>query len=178
MRQLAILAALAGLSVISPAAAQSWSLGVGVEYGDPGYYGPPPGYYGPPPAYYGPPPVYVYEAPPPVYVYEAPPAVYVPAPPPAVPSAVSPDAVFDGLERAGYRQFGPMAFRDGVYKLNAVNRDGERVALEVSALTGAVEREILLGGRQATVAPAPVQAAPRSAPQPAPQTDKDPLVVY
>jgi hypothetical protein len=147
--------ALIAVAGLSPASAQSWSVGVGFGYGEPGYYGPPP-----------------------VYVYEEPPLVYAPAPPPMVHSAVSPDAVFDALERAGYREFSPMAFRDGVYKLNAVNRRGDLVALEVSALTGAVEREFIIGARQAVRVPAPVPVAPPAASQAPSKPQRDPLVVY
>lgn len=147
--------ALIAVAGLSPASAQSWSVGVGFGYGEPGYYGPPP-----------------------VYVYEEPPLVYAPAPPPMVHSAVSPDAVFDALERAGYREFSPMAFRDGVYKLNAVNRGGDLVALEVSALTGVVEREFIIGARQAVRVPTPVPGVPPAAPQAPSKPERDPLVVY
>lgn len=155
-------AVLATLGWLSPALGQSWSFGVGIDYGVP-VYGPPP--------FYGPPPVYGA----PGYSYQEPPVVYAPPP---VARAVPPDTIFDLLEDAGYHDFGPMAFRDGVYKLDAVNGRGDLVSLEVSAITGAVEREYLLAGREA--APALQQAPPlapaRSAPS-APQGD-DPLVVY
>ena len=170
MSRAAVLAgALIAFTAISSAAAQSWSVGVGVGYGEPAYYDPPPVYlYAHPPVLYEQPPV----------VYAPPPVVYAPAP---VRSAVSPDAVFDALERAGYGDFGPMAFRDGVYKLNAVNHRGDVVALEVSALSGAVEREFLLqpGRPVVNVAPAaPITSPPASA-SPAPRTSGgDPLVVY
>jgi hypothetical protein len=165
---------------LSPAGAQSWSVGVGVGYGEPpGYYGPPPAYlYEQPPVLYSPPPVY---APPPV-VYAPPPVAYAPAP--AVRSAVSPDAVFDALERAGYRELSPMAFRDGVYKLNAVNRRGDLVALEVSALSGEVEREFVLDGARRPVPPVVPHAArpaavnPPTASQAPKPGSQDPLVVY
>lgn len=164
MKKLAILAfAAAAFAGLSEASAQ-WSVRVGIGFGEPGYYGPPPVYYGPPPVYYGPPPV---------YVYEEPPILYAPQP---IPSAVPADAVFDALERAGYREFSPMAFRDGVYKLNAVNRGGDLVALEVSALTGQVEREYLIGSRQAAVPVAP-PTPPRAPAQPS-RPGQDPLVVY
>lgn len=158
---------LTSVAVLSPAAAGSWSVGVGVGFGEPGYYGPPPVYY---------------DAPPP-YVYEQPPPVYVPAPPPpVVRSSVSPDAVFDALERSGYREFSPMAFREGVYKLNATNRRGDLVALEVSALDGQVEREFILrrghsSARVISPAPRPVPRVPRAAPEPS-GVSGDPLVVY
>ena len=158
LRSSVLAVALFMLAGLSPASAQ-WSFGVGVEYGAPGYHTPP-GYYGPPPG----------------YVYEQPPAVYVPAQP--VPSAVPPDVVFDMLERAGYREFSPMAFRDGVYKLNAVNRRGDLVALEVSALTAAVEVEYLIAARRTAISPAQ-PPAPMPVPQaPADQDSDDPLVVY
>lgn len=163
MSRAVLAGALIALTALSPAAAQSWGVGVGVGYGGP--------------AYYGPPPVYLYEEPP--IVYEQPPVLYAPAP--VVRSAVSPDAVFDALERAGYREFSPMAFRDGVYKLNAVNHRGDLVALEVSALSGAIEREYLLAARRpiARVAP-PVLApiAPSSTPRVPRARGEDPLVVY
>jgi hypothetical protein len=155
----AILAALTFVAGHSSASAQSW---------------PPPGYrYGEPPVVYAP-------APPPAVYVPAPPVVYVPAPAPEVRSAVSPDAVFDALERAGYREFSPMAFRDGVYKLNAVNRRGDLVALEVSVLDGQVEREFILEARRA--APDVPPQLPRRLPVAPPPTpvapSEDPLVVY
>jgi hypothetical protein len=156
---------LMAVSILSPAAAQSWSVGVGVGIGGPDYYGPPPVYYGAPPP----------------YVYEQPPVVYMPAP--GVRSSISPDAVFDTLERSGYRDFSPMAFRDGVYKLNAVNRRGDLVALEVSALDGAVEREYILSAQHSVSRVAPRVRAPShseppaSSPAPASPT-QDPMVVY
>ncbi len=160
---------LAAVAALSPAGAQSWSVGVGVGFGGPAYYGPPPVYYGPAPAYR-------YEQPPPV--------VYMPAPAPVVRSSLPPDAIFDALDRGGYSNFSPMAFRDGVYKLNAVNRRGDLVALEVSALDGRVEREFILtaGHRVLRAAPdvrRPIPAAPPppAAPRP-PATSADPLVVY
>lgn len=146
----------------SPAFAQSW--GVGVEFGGPGYYGPPPVIYAPPRAY---------------EYYEAPPVVYLPAPEMIVPQAVPPDVIFDNLETAGYSDFSPMAFREGVYKLNAVNRRGDLVALEVSLITGDVEREIILQRRRTlrtTAVPPP--AAPPPHPSEANEPARDPLVVY
>src|SRR5262245_35623438 len=105
MLRVAIFAgSLSALAMLSSATAASWSVGVGVGFGGPGYYGPPP-------VYYAAPPPYVYEQPPPVYA--------APPPPPIVHSSLSPDAIFDALESSGYREFSPMAFRDGVYKLNA-----------------------------------------------------------
>ena len=164
-RQALIVAAfLAAFGGLSPVYAQSWSFGVGVDYGVP--------IYGPPPVY-GAPPVYG------VPVYGEPPVIYAPAP---VPRAVPPDTVFDLLEQDGYRDFGPMAFRDGVYKLNAVNIRGDLVSLEVSAITGAVEREYLVAGREAAAIPqpdpAPSLAAPPSAAPGSPNNREDPLVIY
>ena len=151
MPQRALVAASLAVLGLSPALAQSWSFGFGVEYGVPLYYGPPP-----------------------VYVYEQPPAVLLPPPP--ILSSVPPDVVFDNLERAGYHNFGPMAFRDGVYKLSAVNGRGDLVSLEVSAITGAVEREYVLAGRGAAELPHPVPP-PAVAPPPGAPSE-DPLVVY
>lgn len=151
LRSSVLAAALFMLAGLSPTSAQ-WSFGVGVEYGAP-VYGPPP-----------------------VYAYEEPPVLYAPAQP--IPSAVPPDVVFDMLERAGYREFSPMAFRDGVYKLNAVNRRGDLVALEVSALTGAVEIEYLIAARRAAISPAQPPPPARVPQAPARQQGDDPLVVY
>jgi hypothetical protein len=159
---LACLFAIGGLS----AASAQVSVGVGVEFGGP--------------VYYGPPPVYLYEQPPPYGYVPAPPAlVYAP---PEVPAAVPPDVVFDNLEEDGYSELGPMAFRDGVYKLSAVNPDGELVALEVSVLTGEVEIERIIGSRQAAAPLVPRRRAPAPAPAPAlpppPENGRDPLVIY
>jgi len=159
MLRAAVFAVFIVLAGLSPAAAQ-WSVGVGIEFGGP--------------AYYGPPPVYLYEQPPTYYAPAPPPVVYAPA---QIPSAVPPDVVFDKLDRAGYRELGPMAFRDGVYKLSAVNRHGDFVALEVSALTGSVERETVIGARRAAIPPAPPPAPTRHAPPPG-DAGRDPLVVY
>ena len=146
-----VLGAVLALQGLSPATAQM-SFGVGIEFGGP--------------AYYGPPPFYVYEQPPPI-IYG----------PPEAPSAVPPDVVFDMLDRAGYRELGPMAFRDGVYKLDAVNRNGELVALEISVLTGEVEIERILG-RQVAVPLPPPPAPVEAPPPPQPEPGRDPLVVY
>jgi hypothetical protein len=162
----AVFAALVSLVGLSPASAQ-WSVGVGVEFGDPTYYGPPP-------VYYGPPPIYLYEQPSSYYAPVPPPIVYAPA---HIPSAVPPDVVFDNLVESGYRELSPMAFRDGVYKLSAVNRHGDLVALEVSALTGSVERESVIGAGQAAILPAPPPTFAEPAP-PAGDEGRDPLVVY
>ena len=160
----AMLICFAGLS---PASAQL-SVGVGIEFGGPDYYGPPPVYYGPPPGY-------LYEQPPTYYAPAPPPVVYAPA---RIPSAVSPDVVFDNLEDAGYREFGAMAFRDGVYKLSAVNRHGELVALEVSALTGEVEIEKIVGPGTAGAPPVvPPSLNPPVHPSQA-EPGSNPLVVY
>lgn len=155
------------LAALSPASAQL-SVGVGIEFGGPDYYGPPPIYYGPPPGY-------LYEQPPTYYAPAPPPVVYAPA---QIRSAVSPDVVFDNLEDAGYREFGAMAFRDGVYKLSAVNRHGELVALEVSALTGEVEIEKIVGpGTAGAPLVVPPSLAPPIHPSQA-EPGSNPLVVY
>jgi hypothetical protein len=106
------------------------------------------------------------------------------APPPAAAGAFSPDDVFDSLESAGYREFSPMADRGGVYELRAVNPAGDLVALEVSAHTGEIERELILAERPRN-APAAIVApssprAPLSRRQPSrpADEDRDPLVVY
>ena len=102
-------------------------------------------------------------------------------------SSVSPDTIFNLLEDAGYSDFGPMAFRDGVYQLQAVNAHGELVALEVSALDGAVENEYPLAAQamdpRRPRAPHAAAAAPAAGPpsgrqQPPPAAGGDPLVVY
>ncbi len=98
---------------------------------------------------------------------------------------LSPDAVFNALEAAGYREFSPMAPREPVYRLNAVNPRGDLVALEISMFTGQIERERILAVHQRPplrayrAAPAP-QAAPRApaAPPPSDEGGHDPLVVY
>lgn len=162
----AVFAAFISLAAIAPAAAQ-WSIGVGIEFGSPTYYGPPPVYYAPPPGY-------LHEQPPTYYAPAPPPVVYAPA---QIPSAISPDIVFDKLDQAGYRELGPMAFRDGVYKLSAVNRHGDLVALEVSLLTGSVERETVIGARRAAIPPPPPPASTQPAPPPS-AAGRDPLVVY
>ena len=154
-----ILATVFALPALSPAAAQL-SVGVGIEFGGPAY-----------------------DSRPPVFLYEQPPTYYAPAPPPVVyeqqeiPSAVPPNVVFDKLEEVGYRELGPMAFRDGVYKLSAVNRHGEFVALEISVLSGEVEIETIIGRREAAIPPIPppASAAPVS---PEIEPGRDPLVVY
>ena len=152
----------------SPAAAGSWSFGVGVGF--------PPVYYGPPPVYYGPPPV-IYEAvPPPVY-YGPPPVVG--APPAPVLQIRDPGAVLGELEHAGYRELGPMAHRGPLYKLRALNPGGDLVALEISAYTGEIERELILQARRSEPLPPEPTVAPPEVPQAAPAGDGgDPLVVY
>jgi len=168
--------AMAAISMLSDASAQSWSLGV--EIGGP--------HYPPPPVYlYGRPPVVYAPAPPPVVYAPAPPVYYQPAPP-VLHSSLSPEGIFDALEDAGYSDFGPMAFRDGVYKLQAVNAHGELVGLEVSALDGVVENEYPLDAgviaprrlRAPHAAAAPAGGPPPRRQQPRPAAGGDPLVVY
>jgi hypothetical protein len=99
---------------------------------------------------------------------------------------LSPDAVFDLLDAAGYREFGPMAPREPIYRLNAVNRRGELVALEVSMFTGRIERERVLALRESQPLPAyrpqasvgAPQPVPTPAPRPASPGARDPLVIY
>jgi hypothetical protein len=165
--------ALTAAAIASPAIAGSWGFGVGMEFGGPGYYGPPPGYYGPPPVYYGPPPGPYVAPPPPVYHQ----------PPPVLP-VVTPDAVLDGLEAAGYRNLGPMAERGGLYRLGAVNPRGDVVALEISVYSGAIERELIMEARSASgpqlvQQPVPYAAPPAPAVPPAPSDQqRNPLVIY
>jgi hypothetical protein len=128
----------------------------------------------------------VYEPGPPV-LYDPPVVV---APPPVIVRERSPDEIFDGLEAAGYREFSPMAHRGALYKLNAVNPEGDLVALEISAHTGMIERELILQARHApplAAAPAPAPppqtyaapAAPRPYTPPTPaEPEADPMVVY
>src|SRR3954469_26066113 len=76
--------AMAAISMLSDASAQSWSLGV--EIGGP--------HYPPPPVYlYGRPPVVYAPAPPPVVYAPAPPVYYQPAPP-VLHSSLSPEGIF------------------------------------------------------------------------------------
>ena len=102
-------------------AGSSWSFGFSVA-GPPVYYGPPPVYYEPP---------VVYEPGPPV-LHEEPVVVA----PPVRARERSPDEIFDWLEAAGYREFGPMAHRDPLYKLNAVNPEGDLVGARNLRLYG------------------------------------------
>jgi hypothetical protein len=134
---------------------------VGPYYDPPGYYpygGPPPGYYPYPEAPLG-------------YYGEGRWVTLGPAPRPLDGGVVMPDDVFDLLEAWGYREFGPMARRGPLYRLTAVNPVGDHVALEVSAYSGQIERELIL-----------TEAAPRPRRQPAPRppaaAGRDPLVVY
>ncbi len=98
---------------------------------------------------------------------------------------LSPDAVFNALEAAGYREFGPMAPREPIYRLNAVNPRGDLVALDVSMFTGEIERERVLAFRQrppfradrpASPPPAAAPAAP--SPPPVQGSGHNPLVIY
>jgi hypothetical protein len=136
------------------------SPGVAQSWGD---VGGPPVTYGRPPAAYAMP------------VYRSAP----PAPP------LSPAAVFDALQAAGYREFSPMAPRGAFYKLDAVNRRGDLVALVVSAFTGEIAEERVLAFHPGSAPSAPPQPVPQSAPAaaaappPAPVGNgHNPLVVY
>jgi hypothetical protein len=142
-----------------PAAAQSW--GFGVEVGPPVYYDEPQVYYGPP---------VVYEQPP-VY-YDAPAVV---GPEPRVFHMEAPELVLERLENAGYRELSPMARRGTLYRLNAVDPQGNLVALEISIFTGEIERTRILEARyqapaRAVAAPRPVtvEVAPPRVSRPAP----------
>jgi hypothetical protein len=158
MRTLILMAAFAA-GAVAPAAAQSWGIGVGVEYGPPVFYGPPPVIYYEPPVVVAPPPVY----------YEPPPVVVAPAPP--VIEMVSPDEVFDRLDEAGYTDLAPMAQRGRYYNVRAVDPYGNPVSLEISIHTGEIENKYILesgyAARPAVVAPPAVAAAPPPPPAPA-----------
>ena len=160
LRTAILTATLAAAGMAQPALAQSWGIGVGVEYGPPVFYGPPPVYYdprlGPPPAYYGAPPVVVRRPAP--HFREL------------VPQLVSPDTVLDRLEAAGYREFSPMAHRGGRYKLNAVDPSGDLVALELSTFTGEIESRYVLQ----TVPRPPALARVRPEPEPDPALEPEP----
>ncbi len=160
LRTAILTAALAAAGMAQPASAQSWGVGVGVEYG--------------PPVFYGPPPVIYYDprdVPPPTY-YGQPPVIFAPGGPP-VPQMISPDEMLDRLEAAGYRELSPMAHRGRLYKLNAVDPSGDLVALELSIFTGEIEsRRVLAAQRRAppavrvAPAPAPVRAVAAAPPPP------------
>ena len=160
LRTAILTATLAAAGMAQPALAQSWGIGVGVEYGPPVFYGPPPVYYdprfGPPPAYYRAPPVVVRRPTP--HFREL------------VPQLVSPDTVLDRLEAAGYRELSPMAHRGGLYKLNAVDPSGDLVALELSAFTGEIESRYVLQ----TVPRPPEIARARPEPEPQPELAQEP----
>ena len=96
--------------------------------------------------------------------YGAPPAYYAPGYYPRA-RPISPDAVFNALEAAGYREFGPMAPREPIYQLNAVNPRGDLVALDVSMFTGEIERERILAVHQGRRF-APTGRRPRRGPPP------------
>jgi hypothetical protein len=165
---------------------------VGVGYGPPVYWAPPTIYYD-----YGAPVVveplpgpYSYEEPP--VVYGEPPLVYgeppvIAAPPPESYAEVGPDEVLDALIAVGFSDLQPMARRGSLYRLNAVDPNGKLVALEISVITGEIERVSLLDGRDAATgrpaAPPPRAAAVSPAPSmrdrlAAPRSEPDPLVVY
>ncbi len=144
-------------------------LGVGAAKADPlSVYGPIPGFergLGP-----------YRELPPPHYYGKVPFAVM--GPPPWEMGRVSPDAVFDALERAGYSQFGAMADRRDRYRLRAVNRYGDLVALEISVYTGRIERELVLSERRRPAHQRPPAVHAQPTPPAAAPNGGDPLVVY
>jgi hypothetical protein len=148
----------------TPAAAQSWGFGVGVDTRIP--------IYGAPPVYYedqG--PAIYYEAEPPV-LYGAPPVVVRPGER-RVFRMEAPEVVLDRLDAAGYRDLSPMARRGTLYKLSAVAPEGDVVALEISIFTGEIEREEILQQRRKR--PSRAVAAPkrtRTAAVPAPKPEQ------
>ncbi|MGH6926169.1 MAG: hypothetical protein ACRED5_20775 [Propylenella sp.] len=160
----------AAVGTASTGLAESWGVGVGVGIGAYPHGAPPPGYYpyGPPPPYYGRP---AYRQPPLGYHGEGRWVILGPAPRALDGGVVMPDDVFDLLEAWGYREFGPMARRGPLYRLSAVNPVGDHVALEVSAYTGLIERELILA--EGSPSPRPQPATPPPA-----ASGRDPLVVY
>jgi hypothetical protein len=167
----------AAMGTASTGLAGSWGVGVGFGFETYPHYGPPPGYYEAP---------RLYGQVRPRDYYGGPLVILGPAPPPYVGRMVTADDVFDMLEAAGYREFGPMAHRGAHYMLRAVNRRGDLVALEVSAYTGAIDREVILAQGSLNVPAAAAAPAsprtPRSRPQVTPPQpaagERDPLVVY
>lgn len=160
MKKLAAL--LITIAAASPASAQHFSVGGGFTFGDPGYYDAAP-------------------------FYDEPPLVYAPEPPPAVFRMMPADAVFDSLEERGYRDFGPMAFRDGAYKVEATNRRGDRLALELNAVTAEVMRAFVIA--ESVAPPARTRRHSNAAPSPRRESVSpggrnrssgrdDPLVIY
>ncbi len=150
----AVLTMLAGLALVSPAAAQSW--GFGVEVGPEVFLGPPPVYYEPP---------VVYEAPAGIY-YEEPTTIIVPSPRAPVLHMEAPEDVVDNLARLGYSNFGPIDRRGALYMLTAIDPEGDLVSLEISIQSGDIEWSSVLEARYA--APPPVaRRAPAAKPKPA-----------
>ncbi len=155
MRKSVLFATLAGLAAVSPASAQSWGFGVGVEVG--------------PQVFFGPPPV-IYEAPPAV-LYEEPTTVIVPAPRSRVVHMEAPEDVLDRLARKGYSDFGPIDRRGALYVVSAIDPNGNLVALDISIFTGRIEHSSILEARYAAPPPrAPVKPRAKApkAPKPAP----------
>src|SRR5690349_14146845 len=109
----------------APAAAGSWGWGFGIGFGPPIYWEPPAVYVpGPPPDAYG----------------EAP-VLLGPVEPPTVYSRVDPGAVINALAAAGYSEISRIRQRGKVYRLTAVDPEGNRVALDISVSTGEIERQ-------------------------------------
>jgi hypothetical protein len=121
LKRVIFAAALGAAFSAGPAVAASWGVGVGVGFGPPVFYEPPIFYDVPPPVYYGDP---VEEAP--VLHMEA------------------PEDVFDRLDAAGYREFGPMQLFGNQYRLSAIAPDGDLVALEISIFSGEIDRVMVL----------------------------------
>jgi hypothetical protein len=85
--------------------------------------------------------------------------------------------VLDRLDAEGYRELGPMARRGGVYRLSAVAPEGDVVALEISAVTGEIEREFVLQPRRdkpARTVQSPKRTRTAAAPKPKPQVQAAP----
>ena len=170
---------LTAAAVAQPAAAQSWGFDVGVGFGGPAYYGPPPVYQETP----------VYRGRPRVIYREAPAFA---EPQPGIIPMQAPEIVFDRLEAAGYSELSPMARRGTLYKLNAVDPEGNIVALEISIFSGEIERAAILqrgraaprqaarparrapAAKAAPAAPVTAAAAPPPPPPPAPAAASQP----
>lgn len=154
-RTMTLAASLAALAATaSPAAAASWEFSGAVG---------PRVYYGPPPVHLQAPVIYR-RAP---MIYRQAPVVVGPAPAPIY-DMEAPEDIIESLQDAGFTELSPITRRGAVYRLNAVDPEGNVVALDISIFTGEIERSRILQARfQAAPAPAPRPVA-RAAPSPAP----------